>query len=97
MKMTQRETWYVEYSDFDEAVNATYGITNYEFVPYEESSNDVSHEYWVNGEMDDFDVEEIATRMIPGGDYSFLAATILNDMANKNLIPTGHYVISVSW
>lgn len=93
LKMKRRVIYHVDYSDFNRFVNDTYG-GDYNFVADMESSNDTSHEFNVNGIIYDDDVSED----IKSGKYEgWCADTILNTMAADGLIPTGEYIIRVSW
>lgn len=97
MKIRTEITHTVEYRDLDQAVNEFYGLTDYDFAAEEEMSNDSAQTYHLDGQLTEFDVEEIKTRMIPGGNYQFMTSTILNDMARAGAIPVGNYVVTVSW
>lgn len=92
-----QQTHSIDSEDFDALVTATYGRT-YESVAENEWNNDSSYTANIvpNWPLDDYDSDKLA-EWVETGRGMFLYQTILQDMANRNLIPTGKWIISVSW
>lgn len=98
IKKSLKPTYYVSYSDFDELVKAFYGVKDYNGAAVMESGNDTSYDYHIDGdnELDREDIEDWAQGNEPTFGDPWPVA-LLNDMAHKGVIPTGHYVYTVSW
>lgn len=99
MKIITKSIHSVKYGDFERLVKETYGV-DYNFVADQECGNDSSHTFnGIDGKRDDdmeWDVERWA-RFVGGKHPTCMARDILNDLAGQGLIPTGDYVIGVSW
>ena len=88
----------VDFGDFDNFVNSTYG-GNCEFAADHESSNDVSHKmgYIGKGIGKDKWSQETAAK-IRGGKYpGWSGSQILECLCEDGLIPKGEYIIDVCW
>jgi len=100
LTMNTKTFHYVEYYDFEKFVNSVYPNVNYEFAADVESMNDVTHEYTVNKNPEmlhhAYDKSKWE-KFITTGKGSYMVYSILEDLANRELIPEGNYAIRVSW
>lgn len=87
----------MSYHEFEELVEATYG-RKYEFVVDEECSNHSNHSYhnFKKDSLDEWETEDFQ-KFLDIGSYQFLSCILLQDLVNKELIPEGNYLITVSW
>ncbi len=86
--------------DYDELEKIIFKAYNQKFcfVADNELGNDSSwnRAFDLNCPLEDYEVEELEKFKLTGkGDY--LTNTIMQDMVNNNVIPSGEYLISVSW
>lgn len=92
----KRETYYVmDDSRFNRLVEHFAG-RGYNFVYDMECTNDTSYTYYVDGELFDFDIEEVEDWMKEGVG-TLMASQLLNYMCQKKFIPKGNYLIEVCW
>ena len=98
MKINTKVVHQVEYSDMERFVSETYG-KRYSFVASEECGNDSSHSYAVRKKeaLDEWDQRDLKLFIERPDSECLRARLLLQDMVNKDLIPTGDYVIRVSW
>lgn len=99
LKMEKEECYIVDYNDLDNFINEYYslkGVPEYYFVDDEEASNDNTYMFEVNGEVDEYDETELEA-FLNGEAHEFMTGTLLNDLARKNVIPKGNYIITVCW
>jgi len=82
----------VDYSEVEKAINEHYGFNDYSLASAEEISNGVSLEWDIDGEVDDYAAKEVANRT-----ESYYTRAYMNDLARQGIIPTGTYLIDVSW
>lgn len=98
MRINTKVVHEVRYGDLEKFVKETYG-KKYCFVASQECGNDSSHSFnisekepldeWDQGKLDLFLKNEKAETVYP--------SILLQDMVNRDLIPTGSYVVRVSW
>jgi len=92
----KEETFYVmDYDEVDSLIEQHYG-RGYEFLAKEEASNDSTHRFNVNGRLSEWDQRDV-DKWVQTGSGSYLTSRLLNDLANKGVIPTGNYLIEVCW
>lgn len=89
-------THFVEYYDFERFVYQTYG-TRIDFPVMQESSNDTSHTFNVDGAMDDYAEEKFAEFLAAPHLAHYTAQVILDKLCADKHIEPGCYVIEVSW
>ena len=88
-------------NDFDQFIKSVYGQP-YEVVPDEEWNNYSSHRFnvekkpYTNNALDVYDLKKLDT-FIQTGKSSYTAHILFRDLANRDLIEPGIYVINVSW
>jgi len=86
----------VDYHDFNKFIKSVYG-QQFEIVADQELGNDSQATFTAKKEsLDEYDAEQIETFKATG-DGSYLAHTIFTDLANRDLIPEGEYLIEVCW
>lgn len=95
LNATRRVMFEVDWHDLEEAINKHYG-KDYEFVPDIECGNDSSHDFRVDGKVNQYDQERL-DEFKETGDYNFLAGTLLNDLCRQGLIEPGDYLVQVCW
>jgi hypothetical protein len=82
----------VEYSEVERVINEHYGFDDYSIPMAEEVGNDVSLEFVVDGEVDDYAAEAISNRKV-----QYHTCDYLNDLARQEIIEKGRYIVNVSW
>ena len=98
MKIKTQTIHTVDYNDFESAVNEFFGMEDYSFVASEEASNYSSYDYTCTGEGADSYEAKRLTDWLCGDTYQPPSpTTLLNRMAAEGAIPTGEYLIKVSW
>jgi hypothetical protein len=85
----------VDYSELQRYIKAVYGF-EYPIVAAEETSNDTSLSFDVDGEIEYWDKEDF-TKLVNGGWVPFCTQMLLNWMASEGRIPVGAYVVEISW
>jgi hypothetical protein len=86
----------VGYSEFNRFVASVYGH-RFEIVADQELSNDSQATFTAKKEaLDEYDQERI-DEFAATGKYSYLTHTIFTDLANRDLIPEGEYLVEVCW
>lgn len=87
----------LEYGVFNEIIKEHFGLKEFEVVAAEEGRNDSSLTFTAKkGANYDYDrkgVEEVKS----GGNYTFKTAALVNDLADRDIIPEGKYVIDICW
>lgn len=96
MKFIVKTIREVDYKDLDEAVNEflkSKGINkNYNCVAYEEWSNNESHSFDVDSELDDDLLNDLMA-----GKLHYKTSDILNWMCHEGSIASGEYTINIFW
>lgn len=98
MKIETKTVHKVDAFDLENLVIETYSLAPdaYSFQADEECANDTSHEYQVTGEVDEYEAADIES--LKAGEFpTFVTGAVLNDLARIGLIPTGDYVVSLSY
>jgi hypothetical protein len=95
LNIETKTTHYVDAFHLEAYIKELFGI-EYPVPAAEETGNDVSLAYEIDGELDSFDVEDIV-KLLRGEWISYRTRTLMNYMAKQSKIPTGHYVIRISW
>ena len=95
LREMERTVIMVDAGIIEDIIDEEYGFEggeSYSIGVSEETSNDVSLEILVDGEMDDYDRETVKKRSML---YSVRA--YMNDLGRRGIIPMNQYVIDVSW
>ena len=96
LKIKRAEYFIVDYSALEEFVEKEYG-QEFNFVIDTESSNDTCKSFSVQKEkIDQYNLEAIA-QFRESGEGSYITQTLLTDLCNRDRIPEGNYLITVSW
>ena len=86
----------VEYRDLEKFIKKVYD-KNIELVPSENWSNDESHSFNVDGQLDTWEETELMDFM-ENDDASYgITRVLLNDLARKGEIEVGEYIVNVCW
>lgn len=91
----------VDYWDLEELIKEVYNQEDYEFTADMECGNDTKKSFKVKkgefeGSLGEYYRKDIQ-KFIDKGEYSYLAGKLLNDLADKDIIQEGDYLINVSW
>lgn len=95
MKITTKTTHHVDYTELEATIKKLYGVT-YEIAAAEESGNDASLEFFVDGVIEDYDLDDMR-KLISGEWIPFGTGLWLNIMCFNQEIPSGDYIVRVSW
>lgn len=97
LKHTKETIIRVEYYDLEEFASKIYGLQEYNFAAVEECGNDSSHSFDVDGNLDDYDVEEAEKIKNEHTVDSYQNYILLNLLCKEGHIEPGNYLINVSW
>ncbi len=95
MKIITKTTHHVDYSELEAAIKRLYGVI-YEIAAAEESGNDTSLEFFVDGTIEDYDLADMR-KLMAGEFIPFRTELWLNIMCSVQEIPSGDYIVRVSW
>ena len=94
----------VSYSNLEAIVNKAYGLSyksyneRWSFIADQEMGNDSDKEITIKeGQLDDYDQNQIDDFRNGNGGGSFMAHTIMTDLCNQGILAPGSYIISVCW
>lgn len=96
-----KTVYFLDYVDLENAAKEAYGCRDYSFVATEECGNDSSHTFFVapidyHDKVDTFDAknsDEIRRGVVP----LYGSHTLLRLLCTDGFLPSGHYVVRVSW
>jgi hypothetical protein len=95
LNYSTRSTHYVDYSELQRYIKAVYGF-EYPIVAAEETSNDTSLSYDIDGQIESWDREDFA-KLTTGQWVPYRTRMLLNWMASEDRIPLGAYVVEICW
>jgi hypothetical protein len=95
LNMRTEMTHHVHYNDLENFIAHLYGI-GYSVTAAEELGNDIALSYDIDGDVPSYFEEDIKN-LLAGNNASYLTRMLMNYMAREGKIPTGNYVIKVSW
>lgn len=83
----------VDYHSFEKAVKLHFGekYKDYEYAPYEETSNGDNRIFRVDGKLNDYRLKDIED-----GCKHYMAGVLLDKMCADGVIPPGQYLIECS-
>lgn len=87
----------VNYSDLDNFINACFPGAEYECVTLEEWGNYTKHSLYVDGALDNYATDVYSAFKATRKPKKWCLNDYLNGMCADGLIPTGMYLINVSW
>ena len=88
----------VDYREFEKFVSEYYNFKEqWSFVADQECGNDRNISFTVNGEVVDFEEDELKLFKTNPDQTGFISHALLNDFAIKGLIEKGQYLINVCW
>jgi len=94
LKHTIKQVISVDYSHMQDFIAKTYNIDSFSIL---ESPNDTTHEYDVDGKVDKWDRDTLKDAIEGEGIEHYSLGVVLNDLAAKELILTGTYLVRVCW
>jgi hypothetical protein len=97
-ELTQISVYLLPYNYLDAIIREEYGRPDYNVVEAEEWSNDTEHYGHVSpDDLDELDRDDLAhfRAGAPGCVVSW--ATLLSDLAERDIVPDGWYLITVMW
>jgi hypothetical protein len=86
----------MDYAELEKLVKEKFGFKKYCFAAVEECGNDSSHEFTVDGELDEFDKEDLK-KWEDGEFVKYTNGILLNALCFHEIIEPGDYVIEVFW
>lgn len=87
----------VDYSDVEIAIQQEYGREDYSLPADMECGNDIAQTMFISKEeLDECDTDDIQD-FKDRKKHQWMTRLLMQDMCNRDLIPAGDYVISVSW
>lgn len=101
MKIETKTTHYVNYRDFDDAINSFLKSKgemrcDFEIVAHHELGNDSCVNFTI-GKYDWSKISEEKKQEILNGNLRYKGGKILEWMLEEKLIPAGEYIVTVSW
>ncbi len=90
-----KAVWHVDIFDLNDFIAEKYELDKFE--GHLEASNDSDHEIEVDGEVDEYDEEDLQKALKSGWIEMWRLGVILNDMCRKQWIFPGNYLVSVCW
>ena len=82
-----------DYNDVEDIIREEYDMLDYSLVASEECGNDQSLTFSVKkGSNDAYDKEEIADK-----NWLYNTSLYLNDLADKDIIEEGEYLVRICW
>lgn len=91
------EYYECDYSEVDELIKEKYGLKGYEFCDVQETGNDVSYTFRVNGKLSEWGLREWAEIQKTGKVSHYCNGLLLNKLCQDGYIPEGEYLVKVSW
>lgn len=70
---------------------------DFNFVADQEAGNDSQHEFDVDGDLDEYDLERVEEFVYDDEHHTFLTGALLNWCANEGHLEKGTYLVSVCW
>ncbi len=97
MKIQKKVANFIDYEDFEQFVDDKFGFKEpYEVAMELESPNYVSHEFEIDGNISERDIQAIAEKRA-GDNRPLHPRQILDMLCHLNKIEKGTYVIRVFW
>lgn len=88
----------IDYGNLDEFVQEVYNNPSFSCVESDELRNDQQKTYVIHGKSELGEWDQKAIKELESGQTpSYVTATILQDLVNKDLIPPGSYLLFVCW
>ncbi len=88
----------VDYNEVENLVMEKYPwATKYDFPCMQETSNDTSHTFDIDGELDEYDLKDWEELKKNNGYLNYRNSLILNKLCADGHIEPGEYLVNVSW
>lgn len=81
-----------DYHEVELIIEKEYGFDEYSIPASEEVGNDITLEFTVDGELDEWEKDDIAKRK-----EMYRTRIYLNDLARQGKIQKGDYCVRISW
>lgn len=91
--ISTEQTFHMSAFDMEEITEMVYGNR----IEMLESPNDTTHEFTVNGGMDDYEEKQLKNAIQNGHLECYSYGTILDDLCSKKIIKPGNYFLRMSW
>ncbi len=95
LKMRTKTMHTVSASDLEDFIQDRFGI-EFSFQADQEAGNDTDHEFMVDGQVDEY-CQANVDKILAGGYDCYVTRDFLNYMARAGMIPTGDYLITLSY
>lgn len=94
-KVKTAEYFEIDWFVLDGIIKDEYG-RDFSFIEDQDCSNDTSHAFYIDGTLTDYCKNKL-TRWKETGDGSLMVVSLLNDLAARNRIKRGNWIVRVSW
>jgi len=81
-----------DYGKVEKIIEKEYGFDEYSIPASEETGNDITLEFTVDGELDQWEQENVDNRK-----ELYSTRCYLNDLARQGKIQKGEYLVRISW
>lgn len=86
-----------EYHEIENLVIDHLGLEDYEFPCIQESSNDTSHTFRIDGKISKYDEEYLKKILSTKKATPFSNYILMNELCRRGVIEPGEYLVNVSW
>lgn len=87
----------VDYHDLEDFVCKAYGLDEWSVVADQEEGNDTSVTVSATkNSLSKYDRDRLG-KFLSGNDPGWMLHVLMNDMADRDLIPEGSYLVRISW
>lgn len=97
-KFEKESVWRCKYRDVERLIQEHFGFSEpFCIVSTEETGNDCSLDFNLDGKLDQWEVQEIADMLRTKDCGTFKTRTILNYLVSEKVLEPGRYIIRISW
>lgn len=96
LNMRTKMTHYVDYCDLESFISKVYGL-NISISAIEETGNDTTLAYDLDGELSSWEMEEFAAILADPNNAQYQLRLIMNKLVADEKIPAGSYNVWISW
>ena len=97
MKIEGKQIMKVQYRELEKLVLETYGFREYSVCAEEELGNGSNMTVDVDGDIDEFDEEDLQQMIVTKEAKKYSTHILMNDLYRKGLIPKGEYLVQIYW
>ncbi len=86
-----------DYQDIEKLICEHYNKKEFSLVANEELSNHTSREFEIDGDLDEDDLDDLKNFKNDGKYRHYITHILMNDLANKDILQKGEYVVDIFW